>query len=78
MAGPTRRFRRALIACAPGAAQRAAERKVDADIVMTNDALMTIARAAPISLDALASLGVLGAWKLQEYGAELLRVLGAV
>ena len=33
-------------------AQRAAERQVDADIVMTNDALMAIARAAPISLDA--------------------------
>jgi ribonuclease D len=59
-------------------AQRAAEREVDADIVMNNDALMTIARAAPTSLDSLANLGVLGAWKLQEYGAELLRVLGAV
>jgi ATP-dependent DNA helicase RecQ len=59
-------------------AQRAAEREVDADIVMNNEALMTIARAAPTSLDSLANLGVLGAWKLQEYGAELLRVLGAL
>jgi ribonuclease D len=59
-------------------AQRAAEREVDADIVMNNDALMSIARAAPRSIDALANLGVLGAWKLQEYGAELLRVLGAL
>ncbi|MCU0507172.1 MAG: HRDC domain-containing protein [Anaerolineae bacterium] len=59
-------------------AQRAAEREVDADIVMNNDALMTIARAAPNSIDALTNLGVLGAWKLQEYGAELLRVLGAL
>lgn len=59
-------------------AQRAAEREVDADIVMNNDALMTIARAAPNSIDALTHLGVLGPWKLQEYGAELLRVLGAL
>jgi ribonuclease D len=59
-------------------AQRASEREVDADIVMNNDALMTIARAAPTSLDSLANLGVLGAWKLQEYGVELLRVLGAL
>jgi ribonuclease D len=59
-------------------AQRAAEREVDADIVMNNEALMTIARAAPTTMDALMNLGVLGAWKLQEYGAELLRVLGAL
>ncbi len=58
-------------------AQRAAERQVDADIVMTNDALMAIARAAPTSLDLLANVGVLGAWKLQEYGDELLSALGA-
>lgn len=59
-------------------AERAAERQVDADIVMTNEALMAIARAAPISLDALANVGVLGAWKLQEYGADLLSALSAV
>jgi ribonuclease D len=59
-------------------AQRAAEREVDADIVMNNDALMTIARAAPTTLDSLADLHVLGAWKLREYGTELLRVLDAL
>lgn len=58
--------------------QRAAEREVDADIVMNNEALMAIARAGPATLDALASVGVLGEWKLQEYGPELLRVVGAV
>jgi ribonuclease D len=57
-------------------AQRAAERQVDADIVMTNEALMAIAKAAPINLDALANVGVMGTWKLQEYGAELLNALG--
>jgi ATP-dependent DNA helicase RecQ len=58
-------------------AQRAAERQVDADIVLTNDALMSISRAAPTTLEALAGVGVMGEWKLQEYGPELLRVLGA-
>lgn len=54
---------------------RAAERAVDADLILTNEALMIIARAAPASPESLASLGVMGAWKLEEYGAEVLRVL---
>jgi ribonuclease D len=58
-------------------ARRAAERQVDADIVLTNEALLAIARAAPIGLDALADVGVMGAWKLQEYGAELLSAMDA-
>ncbi len=48
---------------------------MDADLILTNDALMTIARAAPASSEALASLGVMGAWKLEEYGNEVLLVL---
>jgi ribonuclease D len=55
--------------------RRAAERAVDADLILTNDALMMIARAAPATLEALAALGVMGAWKMEEYGPELLRVL---
>lgn len=58
-------------------AQRAADRQVDADIVLTNDALMAISRAAPTTAEALAELGVMGEWKLQEYGPDLLRVLNA-
>jgi len=58
-------------------AQRAADRQVDADIVLTNDALMNISRAAPTTVEALANLGVMGEWKLQEYGPDLLRVLNA-
>lgn len=57
--------------------QRAAAREVDADIVMTNEALLAIARAAPVDLEALAQVGVMGAWKLQEYGADLLHALSA-
>jgi ribonuclease D len=58
-------------------AERAAQRGVEADVVLTNDALMAIARAAPADLDALASLGVLGPWKLEEYGVELMQVVSA-
>jgi ribonuclease D len=57
--------------------RRAAARDVDADIVLANDALMAIARAAPGSLEELAAIDVLGAWKLEEYGTELLEILTA-
>ena len=56
--------------------RRAADRAVDADLILNNDALMTIARAAPATLEALEALGVMGAWKLEEYGPDLLRVIG--
>lgn len=55
--------------------QRAADRGVDADIVLTNEALMGIARAAPANLEALAALGIMGDWKCEEYGADVLRTL---
>jgi ribonuclease D len=54
---------------------RAAERGVDADVVLANHALMAIARAAPANVEALAALGVLGDWKLGEYGSDLLAVV---
>jgi len=56
-------------------ARRAAERGVDPDIIMNNEALLAIARACPADLEALAGLGILGPWKLEEYGAELLAAL---
>jgi ribonuclease D len=55
--------------------RRAAERAVDADLILNNDALMAIARAAPATREALAALGVMGAWKLEEYGPDLLAVI---
>ncbi len=57
--------------------QRAQQRGVDADIVLTNDVLMAIARSAPVTLEELASLGVMGPWKVQEYGPDLLRILAS-
>lgn len=56
-------------------AARAAARGVEPDVVLTNDTLMAIARAAPADLAALAALNVLGDWKREEYGPELLRAI---
>jgi ribonuclease D len=44
-------------------------------VVLNNETLMLIARACPTSLEALAALGALRAWKLEENGPELLRAL---
>ena len=60
----------------PWRTQRAAERGVESDMVLTNDILITIAQAMPTTLKELADLGLMGPWKLGEYGPDLLRVLG--
>ncbi len=52
----------------------ATERGVEADVVLNNEVLMTIARVRPTTLADLAALNVMGPWKLEEYGADLLRV----
>ena len=57
--------------------ERAAERGVASDVVLTNEVLMAVARAAPASIEELADLGVLGAFKLEEYGEELVRAMKA-
>jgi ribonuclease D len=57
--------------------QRAVERGVETDVVLTNEALLAIARAVPTSLEMLEGLGVMGPWKLDEYGADVLEVLAA-
>lgn len=56
-------------------AASAAARGVDPDIVLTNQALMALARLAPDSREALAASNLLGPAKLQEYGDSLLQVL---
>jgi ribonuclease D len=57
--------------------QRAAERGVEADVVLTNEALLAIARAAPTSLGMLEELAIMGPWKLEEYGRDILAVVAA-
>lgn len=55
--------------------ERAGQRGVDPDVILTNEQLMTIARQAPVTLDALAETHVMGPWKLNEYGEAILKLL---
>lgn len=54
---------------------RARQRGVDPDVVLTNDQLMAIARQAPKTTAALQELAVMGPWKLNEYGASIVEAL---
>jgi ribonuclease D len=53
----------------------ATARGVEPDVIMGNDALMSIARRNPESLTGLTRIGVLGEWQLETYGQKLLNVL---
>ncbi len=55
--------------------EKARARGVDPDVVMTNDRLMIIARSNPQDLASLESLEIIGAWRLQAYGAEMLTAI---
>lgn len=54
---------------------RALERGVESDVIIPNEALLALARKNPRTREALAQVTALGAWKAQEYGDEILRVL---
>ncbi|HEY6040935.1 MAG TPA: HRDC domain-containing protein [Anaerolineae bacterium] len=54
--------------------QRALARNVEADVIVTNDVMQTIARRNPKTVEGLREAG-LGDWKLREYGHEILDVL---
>lgn len=54
---------------------KAAERGVDPDVVLSNEELKAIAERAPKTLEELAELETLGAWKKATYGQELLDML---
>lgn len=55
--------------------ERALARGVEPDVILSNDALVEIARANPRTPDALPQLTALGEWKAREYGEELLKIL---
>ncbi len=57
---------------------RAAARDVEPDVIVSNDALLEMARQNPQTLDALTQLPALGEWKARAYGAELLAALHAL
>src|SRR6185503_458201 len=53
----------------------AAERGVEPDVIISNNALMDIARRNPKTLSTLTKMGVLGNWQFENYGHTLLTVL---
>jgi len=55
--------------------QRAQERGVESDVIMSRDALWAIAQDNPASSDALKALDILGPWRFQTYGEDILRLL---
>jgi ribonuclease D len=54
----------------------AEERGVEPDLVLTNQALWEIAHAKPSNRDELAHDGLLARWQVDEFGKDLLRVIG--
>ncbi len=55
--------------------QRAETRGVENDVILSNDALIQVARANPKTLAEMEQVSELGEWKAREYGEELLRLL---
>ncbi|MCR4407067.1 MAG: ribonuclease D [Anaerolineae bacterium] len=55
--------------------RRAEARGVEPDVLISNETLFELAKRAPQDLEALAELDLLGPWKLETYGTELLAVL---
>lgn len=56
----------------------AEQRGVESDVIIAKEVLWAIARADPTSLEQLAQVPGMGAWKLKRYGTRLLEVLAEV
>lgn len=54
---------------------RAEQRGVESDVIISKDALWTLARKAPIKLEDISGIRGLGPWRLSAYGQELLDVI---
>ncbi|MFN8372072.1 MAG: HRDC domain-containing protein [Anaerolineae bacterium] len=55
--------------------ERAIQRGVESDVIISKDTLWALAREAPRTLDGLRNIRGLGPWRLQAYGEEILRIL---
>ncbi len=55
--------------------ERAARRGVESDVIISKDALWSVAETMPDSLDAMRDIQGIGPWRLQQYGEELLGVI---
>ena len=55
--------------------EAAGRRGVDADVILSRDALWMLARQAPATVEDLEGIPCLGPWRRRTYGPEILRVL---
>jgi ribonuclease D len=55
--------------------QRAQERGVESDVIVSRDALWTLAHRRPTSVDAMSDIEGLGPWRINAYGEDLLNIL---
>ena len=54
---------------------RALKRGVESDVIISKNALWTLAERAPTNLDEMDGVPGLGPWRLEVYGAEILEVI---
>jgi len=54
---------------------RANEREVESDVIVSRDALWSMAEHMPMTYDELRDLAVLGPWRLKTYGDELVAII---
>lgn len=54
---------------------RAEQRGVEPDVIVSNDALLELARSFPHSAEGIGEIAALGEFKAKEYGEELLKIL---
>jgi len=53
----------------------ASQRGVEADVILTNQVLMALARAYPGNLEEMGSFDLMGDWKLNNYGPRILKAM---
>ena len=55
--------------------QRAQERGVESDVIVSREALWTLAHRRPVTVEAMRDIEGLGPWRITAYGEDLLNVL---
>jgi ribonuclease D len=58
--------------------ERAAQRGVEPDVIVSNDALMSLSTQRPRTASALEAIAGLGAWRRREYGQEIMAAIAEV
>lgn len=55
--------------------ERAAQRGVESDVIVSKDALWALAEKAPANIEEMRDVRGLGPWRLKQYGSEILDVI---